>query len=64
MFFAHGAAGSGKSTVMQKVKDAIDASGKKVIVAFPTGIAETFIYGGQLFIVLSRSNQRCYSRDD
>ena len=49
LFLAHGAAGAGKSTVMQKVKDIIDASGKKVIVVCPTGIAATLIDGGTTF---------------
>ena len=49
LLFAHGTAGAVKSTVIQKVKDVIDASGEKVIAICPTGIAASLIDEGTNF---------------
>ena len=46
LFLCHGAAGSGKSTVMQKIKDKLSIGGKRIIVVCPTGIAATLIDRG------------------
>ena len=64
LFFSHDAAGARKSTVMQKVKDVIGVSGKKMIVVCPISVAATLIDGGQFLSHFQGQNQRCYSRDD
>ena len=45
LLFAHGAAGAGKSTVMNEVTRLFKAKGKRVVVVCPTGIASTLIEG-------------------
>ena len=59
VFFAHVAVDAGISAVMQKVKDVINASGKKAIVICPAGITETLIDGGTIFIVFQDPSKRC-----
>ena len=54
LFFYHDAVGTQKLIVMKKVKEVMSASGKKVIVVCPAGIATTFIDGEQLLIALPR----------
>ena len=49
LFFVNGVVGFGKSTVMQKVKDVTDASGKNMIGFCPTSIVATLIDGGTTF---------------
>ena len=58
LFLDHGAAGAGKSIVMQKVKNVKNASEKEVIVVCPTGITAILIDGGPLLIALSRSKPK------
>ena len=65
LFFDHCVVGAEKSIVMKKVKDVMNASGKKVIVVCPVGIAETLICGEVGFSShFKGQNQRRYSGHD